>query len=211
MSSKEQHGPDCNCSQCTLGEEEMIVDLTNSVAKDEVFALNEKTHQSCQKIFKPKEEMLNKTDFCESNDGDPDLVIYIPFHAQVSIKSMRLIGGENGTSPAKIKLFVNKKEDNVDFDLKDATPEQEIDCVENPDGSLPYFLKSNKFHSVWSITLVVMLNYQGDNSKIYYIGFEGTASHKRKKFKLEVGDSTKHTQKIAPTQETSINDNLIYG
>ena len=137
MNSKELHGPECTCSQCTLGEEETIVDLTGSVAKDEVFALNEKVHQSCQKLFKIKEEMLERNNFCDS----------------------------------KLKVFVNKKESEIDFDLKEANCEQEINCVENPDGKLRYFLKANKFHSVWSLTFVVTLNYGADNTRFYYIGF----------------------------------------
>ena len=36
MHSKELHGPECTCNECTLGEEETIVDLTGTVAKDEV-------------------------------------------------------------------------------------------------------------------------------------------------------------------------------
>ena len=211
MNSKELHGPECTCSQCTLGEEETIVDLTGSVAKDEVFALNEKVHQSCQKLFKIKEEMLERNNFCDSNDGDTDLVIYIPFSAQVNLRSMTIIGGEDGMSPYKLKVFVNKKESEIDFDLKEANCEQEINCVENPDGKLRYFLKANKFHSVWSLTFVVTSNYGADNTRFYYIGFEGVNTHKRKTFKLQIGDTSKNPAKIAHTQETHINDNLIYG
>ena len=211
MNSKELHGPECNCNQCTLGEEETIVDLTGTVAKDEVFALNEKVHLSCQKLFKIKEEMLDRKDFCDSNDGDIDLVIYIPFSAQVNLKSMTIIGGEDGMSPAKIKIFVNKKEPEVDFDLKEANCEQEINCVENPNGRLKYFLKANKFHSVWSLTLVVIINHGADSTRFYYIGFEGVNTHKRKAFKLQISETDKQTTKIAPTQETHIHDHLIYG
>ena len=211
MNSKALHGKECNCPQCTLGEEETIVDLTGAVSKDEVFALNEKVHQSCQKLFKIKEEMLDRTNFCDSNDGDTDLVIYIPFSSQVGIKSMIIIGGEDDMSPAKIKIFVNKKESEIDFDLKEEKCEQEIDCVENPDGRLKYFLKANKFHSVWSLTLVVTMNHGGDNTRFYYIGFEGTNSHKRKTFKIQLSDTDKNPTQVAPTQETHINDNLIYG
>ena len=211
MNSKQLHGPECNCSQCTLGEEETIVDLTGTVAKDEVFALNEKIHQSCQKLFKIKEEMLDKTNYCDSNDGDTDLVIYIPFSAQVNLRSMTIIGGEEGMSPAKLKVFVNKKESEVDFDLKEMNCDQEINCVENPDGKLKYFLKANKFHSVWSLTFVVTNNYGADNTRFYYIGFEGVNTHKRKTFKIQLSETDKNPTKIAPTQETHIHDNLIYG
>ena len=211
MNSKELHGPECTCSECTLGEKETIVDLTGSVSTNEVFALNEKNHLSCQKLFRIKEEMLDRTKFCDSNDGDPDLIIYIPFSAQVNLRSMTIIGGEDGMSPAKIKIFVNRNESEIDFDLKDANPQQEQLCVENPDGKLPYFFKANKFHSVWSITLVVMFNHGAENTRIYYIGFEGVTSQKRRKFKLEVADSTQNTKKVAPTPETHIHDHLIYG
>ena len=211
MHSKELHGPECNCSQCTLGEEDNVVDLTGSVAQDEVFALNEKEHLSCQKLFKIKEEMLDRTKFCESNEGDSDLIIHIPFSSQVNLRSMTIIGGEDGMSPAKIKIFVNKKDSEIDFDLKDSTPEQEQSCVENPEGKIPYFLKANKFHSVWAITLVVMFNHGADNTRFYYIGFEGVDIHKRKKFKLNVPEESKNTAPIQPTQETHIHDHLIYG
>ena len=211
MNTKELHGPECNCSQCTLGEEETLVDLTGTVAKSEVFALNEKDHLSCQKLFKTKEEMLDKNNYCDSNDGDSDLIIYIPFSSQVNLKSMIIIGGEDGMSPAKIKIFVNKKESEIDFDLKDATPEQEQDCVENPDGSLQYFLKANKFHSVWSLTLVVMLNHGADNTRFYYIGFEGTSSKKMRTFKLQVQEGSINTTNVAPKKEEHVHDHLIYG
>jgi hypothetical protein len=212
MNSKQLHGPDCNCSQCTLGEqEEMIVDLTSTVATDEVFALNEKSHLSCQKLFKTREEMLNRTDYCESNDGDSDLIIYIPFSYQVNIRSMRIIGGENGMTPGKIKIFVNKKESDIDFDLKEAKAEQEQLCEENPDGAMSYPLKANKFHSVWSITIVVMYNNGADNTRIYYIGFEGANTKKRKTFKLQIPEDSVNTTKITPTKEEHIHDHLIYG
>ena len=211
MHSKELHGPECTCNQCTLGEEETIVDLTGTVAKNEVFALNEKNHLSCQKLFKIREEMLDRENYCESNDGDPDLIIYIPFSMQVNLRSMTIIGGEDGMSPAKIKIFVNKKESEIDFDLKEMKCEQEQICVENPEGKLPYFFKANKFHSVWSLTLAVIFNHGADNTRFYYIGFTGVNTHKKKTFKLEVPEESKNKTNVAPTQETHIHDHLIYG
>ena len=211
MHSKELHGPECTCKQCSFGEEETIVDLTGTVAKDEVFALNEKNHLSCQKLFKIKEDMLDRENYCESNDGDPDLIIHIPFSMQVNLRSMIIIGGEDGMSPAKIKIFVNKKDSEIDFDLKDMKCEQEQVCFENPDGKLPYFFKANKFHSVWSLTLVVIFNHGADKTRFYYIGFNGVNTHKRKKFKLEVPEESKNKTHVVPTQETHIHDHLIYG
>ena len=59
--------------------------------------------------------MLDRDESLESNPGDPELLIYIPFNSAVKMKSLTMIGGEDGTSPAIIKVFVNKE--NPDFDL----------------------------------------------------------------------------------------------
>jgi hypothetical protein len=40
--------------------------------------------------------------FLES-DGDPDLIIFIPFTASVKLKSISIIGGKEGTSPRNLK------------------------------------------------------------------------------------------------------------
>ena len=47
-----------------------------------------------------------------------------------------MIGGEEGTSPKKIKLFVNRN--NPGFEMSEEQATQEIDCIENPDGSTSY-------------------------------------------------------------------------
>ena len=209
MNSRQAHGPECTFSECILGEDEIVVDLNTAISKNEAFALNEKKIGSCKTIFKPKEEMLDRNNFCESNDDDIDLLIYIPFTTQVKIRSMRMIGGEDGTSPRKIKLFVNKN--NPGFEMSEEKATQEIDCVENPDGRLPYYLSTTKFNSVWSITLIVTMNYLASNTKIYYIGFEGISTHKRRTFKLEISEAKPQGVKIERIKEDHSNDHLIYG
>jgi hypothetical protein len=59
--------------------------------------------------------MLDRTEYLTSNNGDPELLIYIPFTSAVKMKSLTLIGGEDGSAPSFIKLFVNI--DQPDFDL----------------------------------------------------------------------------------------------
>jgi hypothetical protein len=67
--------------------------------------------------------MLDRTEYLCSNLGDPELLLYIPFTAAVKIKSFTVIGGEDGSAPSNVKLFVNV--DNPDFDLsEDGTPAQ---------------------------------------------------------------------------------------
>jgi hypothetical protein len=59
--------------------------------------------------------MLDREEFLSSNKGDPELLIYIPFTSAVKMKSLTMIGGEDGSAPSFIKLFVNL--DQPDFDL----------------------------------------------------------------------------------------------
>ena len=193
------HDPNCTCNECILKMDQIIVDLKNSINITEVYALNESRTQSCQKIFKDKSDMLDKKDFCESNDDDPELLINIPFYTQVAIKSMTLIGGEDGTAPSKVKMYVNAT--NPDFDLLEGKPTHEIDTIENPDGSLVYNLPQFKFGAVWNLTLIIPSCIDSDHSKIYYIGFEGIVSKKRQKIPLNIMVEVKNSNKIEGLEE----------
>ena len=198
MSHNRIHDPNCTCNECIVRGDQIIIDLKNTINISEVYALNEQVTQSCQKIFKDKEEMLDKTNFCESNEGDPELLINIPFYTQVAIKSMKLIGGEDGTAPNKVKLYVNST--NPDFDLLEGKPTHQIDTIENPDGSLDYNLPQFKFGAVWNLTLIVP-SCDSDHSKIYYIGFKGIASHKKQQIPLNVEVEVKNSNKISGLEE----------
>ena len=199
MSHNRIHDPNCTCNECLVKEDQVIVDLKNSINITEVYALNEQVTQSCQKIFKDKSNMLDKKDFCESNDDDPELLINIPFYTQVAIKSMKLIGGEDGTAPSKVKLYVNST--NPDFDLLESPATHQIDTIENPDGSLDYNLPQFKFGAVWNLTLIVPSCIDSDHSKIYYIGFEGIASKKKQKIPLSFNVEVKNSNKISGLDE----------
>ena len=188
------HDPNCTCNECIIRLDQQIVDLKNSINISEVYALNEREAQSCQKIFKDKDDMLNKTLFCESNEDDPELLINIPFYTQVAIKSMKMIGGEDGTAPSKLKLFVNAT--NPDFDLLEGKPTHQIDTIENPDGSLTYNLPQFKFGAVWNLTIIVPTCTDSDHSKIYYIGFEGIVTSKKQKIPINVQVEMLNSNKV---------------
>ncbi|KAL5823968.1 hypothetical protein ACOSQ4_021868 [Xanthoceras sorbifolium] len=84
----------------------------------------------------------------ESNEGDPELLVYIPTHEEfilidcdrftsdVKIKSILVVGGTDGTSPSKMRVYFN-------------------------------------FQSVASITLHFPENFGGDTTQIHYIGLKG--------------------------------------
>lgn len=111
--------------------------------------------------------------FVRSNEGDPELLFYIPFNSLVNLKSMIMIGGEEGSAPLHVKLYANIN--SPDFSLLETnTCAQEFACIENPSGELSYELKPNKFKSINSVTMIVTRSHDADFSKIYFISFTGT-------------------------------------
>nr|KJB65598.1 hypothetical protein B456_010G102800 [Gossypium raimondii] len=79
-----------------------------------VTALNEANPGSVKSVFKAWEERLNSSgERLESNEGDPELLVYIPFTSDVKIKSISVVGGADGTSPSKLRVFINRE--GIDF------------------------------------------------------------------------------------------------
>ena len=117
--------------------------------------------------------MEDRKYFVRSNEGDPELLFYIPFNSVVNLKSMIMIGGEDGTAPLHVKLYTNIT--SPDFSLVETNVcAQEFQCIENPKGDLSYELKPNKFKSINSVTMIVTRAHDADFSKIYFISFTGT-------------------------------------
>ncbi|KAH9799875.1 PITH domain-containing protein [Citrus sinensis] len=92
---------------------------------------------------------VNVPEHLESNDGDPELLVYIP--------------------------FINRE--GIDFsDAQDMQAIQEWDLVENLQGVLEYQTRYSKFQSVANITLHFPDNFGGDTTQIHYIGLKGEAT-----------------------------------
>lgn len=141
-----------------------------------VSALNEAVSGSVKSVFRPWEQRLNSTGgYLESNEGDPELIIFIPFTSDVKIKSISIVGGADGTSPAKMRVFTNRE--GIDFsDAQSMQPVQEWDLAENLQGVLEYQTRYSKFQSVGNITLHFPDNFGGETTEIHYIGLKGEAT-----------------------------------
>ncbi|RQM19756.1 hypothetical protein B5M09_002198 [Aphanomyces astaci] len=113
--------------------------------------------------FKSAALKKSKDTFLESNEDDPELILYIPFTEAVSIKSICISGGEDGLHPKSVKLFSNRE----DIDFSNATelpPLQKLDLVEDSDAHINYPLH---------ITLFFDASFGGDQTRVYYIGLKG--------------------------------------
>ncbi|GFP88067.1 pith domain-containing protein 1 [Phtheirospermum japonicum] len=120
-------------------------------------------------------ESLSKMGHLESNLGDPELIVFIPFTSDVKIKSISVVGGADGTSPAKMRAFINRE--GIDFsDAENMQPVQEWELAENLQGVLEYQTRYSKFQSVGNITLHFPDNFGGHTTQIHYIGLKGEAT-----------------------------------
>ncbi|KAL6961604.1 hypothetical protein U1Q18_039378 [Sarracenia purpurea var. burkii] len=90
----------------------------------EVSALNEAIPGTVKSVFKAWEQRLNSSEgHLESNEGDPELLVFILFTSDVKIKSISVVGGAHGTSPSKMRayshLFLSNFSDSVPTMLLD--------------------------------------------------------------------------------------------
>ncbi|KAG6409755.1 hypothetical protein SASPL_127797 [Salvia splendens] len=101
--------------------------------------------------------------YLESNEGDPELIVFIPFTSDVKLKSISIVGGADGTSPAKMRAFINRE--GIDFsDAQNMQAVQEWDLAENLQGVLEYQTRYSRFRSVGNLTLHFPVNFGGDAS-----------------------------------------------
>jgi len=132
---------------------------------------NEKIPGSAVKIFKTWDQRLDRTKFVES-DTDEQLIFHIPFTASIKLKAINVIGGTNGTSPAKLKAWINRED--IDFSsVDDVAPTQEWELAENQTGEIEYPTRITKFQNVTSLTLYIPENFGAEQTIVSYIGLKG--------------------------------------
>ncbi|XP_042498230.1 PITH domain-containing protein 1 isoform X2 [Macadamia integrifolia] len=141
-----------------------------------VSALNEAVSGSVKSVFKAWEQRLDSSmGYLESNEGDPELLVFIPFTSDVKIKSISVVGGADGTSPSKMRAFLNR--DGIDFsDAQSMQPVQEWDLVENFQGLLEFQTRYSRFQGVGNLTLHFPENFGAETTQIHYIGLRGEAT-----------------------------------
>ena len=70
------------------------------------------------------------------SDADEELLFNIPFTGNVKLKGLIVMGGEEGTHPAKVRLFKNRP--HMTFDMAAAKADQEFDLVQDDSGTIEY-------------------------------------------------------------------------
>ncbi|KAG9154084.1 hypothetical protein Leryth_000580 [Lithospermum erythrorhizon] len=149
------------------------IDLTK------VSALNEAVAGSVKSVFRAWEHLhLSCLGYIELNHKSTTSVVsggQSSFTSDVKIKSISIVGGADGTSPSRMRAFINRE--GIDFsDAQAMQPVQEWELAENLQGILEYQTRYSKFQSVGSITLHFPDNFGGDTTQIHYIGLKGEAT-----------------------------------
>ncbi|KAM3282101.1 PITH domain-containing protein 1 isoform X2 [Capsicum chacoense] len=169
------HDHDCGDHNCSSDWS-----LFKHIDLPKVSALNEAVTGSVKSVFKPWEQRLNSSEgHLESNEDDYELIVFIPFTADVKIKSIAIVGGAGGTSPSKMRAFINR--DGIDFsDAQSMQVVQEWDLAENLQGVLEYQTRYTRFQSVGNITLHFPDNFGADTTQIHYIGLKGETTQMKR-------------------------------
>ncbi|XP_057377301.1 PITH domain-containing protein GA19395-like [Daphnia carinata] len=171
MEHNHLHGHHCECGQETKTENlAELYNLYSKIDMENLECLNEAVENSAKSVFRPWDQRLDSTKFVES-DADEELLFNIPFTGNVKLKGLILIGGEGGTHPSVVRLFKNRP--HMTFDDATSQPEQELNLVEDLEGTVEYATKIVKFSSVYHLTLHFPKNYGSDTSKIQFIGLKG--------------------------------------
>lgn len=139
--------------------------------------LNESVEGSGKDIFKPWEERLSFDKYVES-DADQELLLNIPFTGNVKLKGVVVIGADDESHPAKMKLYKNRPR--MTFDDTSLQPDQEFDLHIDTTGTLEYSTMVVKFASVHHLTIYFPTNFGSETTRIYYIGLRGeyTTAHR---------------------------------
>jgi hypothetical protein len=169
-------------------EDSLGLSLRQYIDLSRVTCLNENTQDSGRAILKLHEARLTNTPFLQSSEGDPELLLYIPFTEAVTIQSMSIrCSNESIESvpPRNVKVFVDR--DDLDFETaRELPPQLEVELLplhHFPEGTIDYPLRpAGRFQNINSITIFFVDNYDesGDSSTgITYVGLKGKGTKMR--------------------------------
>jgi len=113
-----------------------------------------------------------------SDEDDPELLIVIPFTSHVILRSF-IIKAHGDSAPSTVRLFINR--DDLDLsDIGDATPEQEFNLAEDPNGDIQYSTRVHKFQGVSTLLMHFPASRRGDHTRIEYVELRGLGTQNRR-------------------------------
>ena len=139
--------------------------------------LNEEVANSGKTVFKDFDDRFDKEKFV-SSDCDGELLLIVPFTAQVKVRSICVIAKGENKFPTKLRLYVNNE--NVDFSLVENEPVQEFIINQNLTGDLHNAVKVSKFSSVHKL-IIHLVNPNEEIIEVSYIQIKGENTNIKRK------------------------------
>ena len=93
------HGPTCGCAEEFKNQDPNGVDLFGAIDHSGVQCFNERKAGMIKNVLRPLEDKLDFSKGPLKSGYGKDMVIVIPFTCEVRVKSICLIGGDDGEAP----------------------------------------------------------------------------------------------------------------
>eukprot|EP00455_Lapot_gusevi_P036335 TRINITY_DN4039_c0_g1_i3.p1 TRINITY_DN4039_c0_g1~~TRINITY_DN4039_c0_g1_i3.p1 ORF type:complete len:143 (-),score=11.90 TRINITY_DN4039_c0_g1_i3:88-516(-) len=139
-----------------------------------------------------------------SNEGDPELIIFVPFVCTVTLKSFMIIGNSASSAPTKVRIWANRED--VDFSNCNEIPvTQEFELSFDGDGVIDYPTNVRKFQNVSMLCLHFPENGGADSTRINYIGLKGDSTGARRQAVITIYEARPVGNSIKDTISNHIN------
>ncbi|CAM9778911.1 unnamed protein product [Bubo scandiacus] len=169
----------CCCGEAAAvdGERGAAWGLYLRIDRQRLQCLNERREGSGALVFRAWEQRGDRAQFVESDD-DEELLFNIPFTGNVKLKGVIVMGEDDGTHPAEMRLFKNIP--HMSFDDAAREPDQMFNLNRDPTGELEYPTKIARFSNVYHLSIHFPKNFGAETTKIFYIGLKGewTEAHR---------------------------------
>lgn len=181
-----------SCALCST--DECVVDLTWTDLVDATSSSNSSS------VIKPWHERQDLTNYVESDPDDEQLLLRVPFTANVKLRSISILGEGGDQAPKQLKVYINRPELDFSDVLDDATePVQTLDLVQSRE-VVDYSVRPAKFSNIQHLTLFFSQNFADDSesqTRIYYF-----CSRESRRARSSTA-SRASSMKLRPTQPVS--------
>lgn len=144
--------------------------LYRKVDLDRVECLNESREGDGRTALRAWEDRLRPQTFVES-DVDEELLFNIPFTGLVKLKGLIVMGSDDDSHPATMRLYKNRP--NMTFDDVGVEPDQTFEMTVDTNGTIEYATKVVKFSSIHHLSIHFSRNFGHEKTRVSYIGLRG--------------------------------------
>ncbi|KAK6474350.1 PITH domain-containing protein 1-like [Huso huso] len=153
------HGHSCGCEgQHDPAERGLEFGLYQKIDLEKLQCLNESREGAGKLVFKPWEERRDREKVAL-------------FTGSVKLKGVILIGDDDDSHPAEMRLYKNCT--HMSFDDTAREPDQVFRLNRDPSGELEYPTKIARFSGVTHLSIHISKNFGSETTRVYYIGLRG--------------------------------------